>query len=229
MKPRLLVVDDEPQIRRFLKATLEVHGNEVALAENGRSALEQVTTWHPDVVLLDLGMPEIDGLEVLRRVREWSDMPIIVLSVRDREDEKVIALNLGADDYLTKPFGTNELLARIKVALRHAARRHASPEPVITVGDLRIELAAHRVSLHNQDVHLTPTEYEILKTLAMYSGKVMTHGVLLQKVWGLDQQQDPAKLRVFINQLRRKIEDDPAQPQYIITEPGIGYRFRGEA
>jgi two-component system KDP operon response regulator KdpE len=229
MKPRLLVVDDEPQIRRFLKATLEVHGNEVALAENGRSALEQVTTWRPDVMLLDLGMPEIDGLDVLRRVREWSDMPIIVLSVRDREDEKVMALNLGADDYLTKPFGTNELLARIQVALRHAARRHTSPEPVIVVGDLRIELAAHRVSLHNQDVHLTPTEYDILKTLAMYSGKVMTHGVLLQKVWGLDQQQDPAKLRVFINQLRRKIEDDPAQPQYIITEPGIGYRFRGEA
>lgn len=228
MKPRILVVDDEPQIRRFLKATLEVHGNEVALAENGRSALEQVTTWHPDVLLLDLGMPEIDGLEVLRRVREWSDVPIIVLSVRDREDDKVTALNLGADDYLTKPFGINELLARIRVAIRHAARRNLSPEPVIVVGELRLELAAHRVTLRDQEVHLTPTEYEILKTLAMYSGKVITHGVLIQKVWGLDQQQDPAKLRVFINQLRRKIEDDPAQPQYIITEPGVGYRFRSE-
>ena len=228
MKPRILVVDDEPQIRRFLKATLEVHGYEVALAENGRSALEQVTSWHPDALLLDLGMPELDGLEVLRRVREWSDVPIIVLSVRDREDDKVTALNLGADDYLTKPFGTNELLARIQVALRHAARRNAPPDPVIVAGDLRLELAAHRVTLRDQDVHLTPTEYEILKTLAMYSGKVMTHGVLLQKVWGLTQQQDPAKLRVFINQLRRKIEDDPTQPRYIITEPGVGYRFRAD-
>ena len=228
MKPRILVVDDEPQIRRFLKATLEVHGNEVALAENGRSALEQVITWHPDIVLLDLGMPEIDGLEVLRRVREWSDMPIIVLSVRDREDEKVTVLNLGADDYLTKPFGTNELLARIRVALRPAARRKTLLEALIVAGDLRIDLAAHRVTLCDQEVHLTPTEYEILKTLAMYGGKVITHGVLLQKVWGLDQQQDPAKLRVFINQLRRKLEQDPAQPQYIITEPGVGYRFRNE-
>ena len=228
MSPRMLIVDDEPQIRRFLKATLEVHGNEVALAENGRSALEQVITWHPDIVLLDLGMAEIDGLEVLRRVREWSDMPIIVLSVRDREDEKVTALNLGADDYLTKPFGTNELLARIRVALRHAARRNTLLEALIVAGDLRIDLAAHRVTLRDQEVHLTPTEYEILKTLAMYGGKVITHGVLLQKVWGLDQQQDPAKLRVFINQLRRKLEQDPAQPQYIITEPGVGYRFRNE-
>lgn len=228
MSPRMLIVDDEPQIRRFLKATLEVHGNEVALAENGRSALEQVITWHPDIVLLDLGMAEIDGLEVLRRVREWSDMPIIVLSVRDREDEKVTALNLGADDYLTKPFGTNELLARIRVALRHAARRNTLLEALIVAGDLRIDLAAHRVTLRDQEVHLTPTEYEILKILAMYGGKVITHGVLLQKVWGLDQQQDPAKLRVFINQLRRKLEQDPAQPQYIITEPGVGYRFRNE-
>jgi two-component system, OmpR family, KDP operon response regulator KdpE len=225
MNPRILVVDDEPQIRRFLRATLEVHGYEVGLAETGRAALEQVTTWRPDVVLLDLGLPEIDGLEVCRRVREWSDVPIIVLSVRDREDDKVAALNLGADDYLTKPFGTNELLARIQVALRHAARVHTPQEPVISAGELRLELAAHRVILGDQEVHLTPTEYELLKTLAIHNGKVLTHAVLMQKIWGRDQQQDPAKLRVFINQLRRKIEDDPAQPRYIVTETGVGYRF----
>jgi two-component system KDP operon response regulator KdpE len=228
MNPRILVVDDEPQIRRFLRATLEVHGYEVSLAETGRAALEQLTTWHPDVLLLDLGLPEIDGLEVCRRVREWSDVPIIVLSVRDREADKVAALNLGADDYLTKPFGTNELLARIQVALRHAARVRTPQEPVITVGELRLELAAHRVILRDQEVHLTPTEYEILKTLAIHSGKVLTHAVLMHKVWGHDQQQDSGKLRVFINQLRRKIEDDPAQPRYIVTEIGVGYRFRGD-
>jgi len=228
MNPRILVVDDEPQIRRFLRATLEVHGYEVSLAETGRAALEQLTTWHPDVLLLDLGLPEIDGLEVCRRVREWSDVPIIVLSVRDREDDKVAALNLGADDYLTKPFGTNELLARIQVALRHAARVRTPQEPVIIVGELRLELAAHRVILRDQEVHLTPTEYEILKTLAIHSGKVLTHAVLMHKVWGHDQQQDFGKLRVFINQLRRKIEDDPTQPRYIVTEPGVGYRFRGD-
>jgi len=228
MNPRILVVDDEPQIRRFLRATLEVHGYEVGLAETGRAALGQLTTWHPDVLLLDLGLPEIDGLEVCRRVREWSDVPIIVLSVRDREDDKVAAPNLGADDYLTKPFGTNELLARIQVALRHAAHRRAPQEPVIVVGDLRLDLGAHRVILHDQEVHLTPTEYEILKTLAIHRGKVLTHAVLMQKVWGPDQQADAAKLRVFINQIRRKIEEDPAQPRYIVTEPGVGYRFRSE-
>jgi two-component system KDP operon response regulator KdpE len=225
MNPRILVVDDEPQIRRFLRATLEVHGYEVGIAETGRAALEQATTWRPDVILLDLGLPEIDGLEVCRRVREWSDVPIIVLSVRDREDDKVAALNLGADDYLTKPFGTNELLARIQVALRHAARVHTPQEPVISAGELRLELAAHRVFLRDQEVHLTPTEYQLLKTLATHSSKVLTHAVLMQKIWGRDQQQDPAKLRVFINQLRRKIEDDPAQPRYIVTETGVGYRF----
>ena len=225
MNPRILVVDDEPQIRRFLRTTLEVHGYEVGLAETGRTALEQLTAWRPDVLLLDLGLPEIDGLEVCRRVREWSDVPIIVLSVRDREDDKVAALNLGADDYLTKPFGTNELLARIQVALRHAAHRRVPQQPVVVVGDLRIDLGAHRVTRNGHEVHLIPTEYDIFKTLATHSGKVLTHQVLIRKVWGPGQQQDPAKLRVFINQLRRKIEDDPAQPSYIVTEPGVGYRF----
>jgi two-component system, OmpR family, KDP operon response regulator KdpE len=225
MKPRVLVVDDEPQLQRFLHATLEVHQYDVALAATGAAALEQVASWRPDLVLLDLGLPGISGLDVIRRVREWSDVPVIVLSVREREEDKVAALNLGADDYLTKPFGTNELLARIQVALRHAARVRLPQEPVITVGDLRLDLAAHRVLLRNQEIHLTPTEYEILKTLATHAGKMLTHTLLLQKVWGPDQSQDAAKLRVFINQLRRKIEEDPAQPRYVVTEPGVGYRF----
>lgn len=228
MKPRILVVDDEPQIQRFLEATLEVHQYDVALAATGAATLEQVASWRPDLILLDLGLPGISGLDVIRHVREWSDVPIIVLSVRDREDDKVAALNLGADDYVTKPFGTNELLARIQVALRHAARVRLPQEPVITIGDLRLELAAHRVRLRDQEIHLTPTEYEILKTLATHAGKILTHPLLLLKVWGPDESQDVAKLRVFINQLRRKIEEDPAQPRYIVTEPGVGYRFSVE-
>ena len=225
MKPRVLVVDDELQIQRFLRAMLEMRQYDVALAPTGSAALEQVTSWHPDLLLLDLGLPEISGLEVIRRVREWSDVPIIVLSVRDGEDEKVAALNLGADDYMTKPFGTNELLARIQLALRHAARVRLPQEPVITVSDLRLELAAHKVFLHDQEIHLTPTEYEILKILATHAGRVLTHRMLMRKVWGTDQQ-DAAKLRVFINQIRRKLEEHPVQPRYIVTEPGVGYRFQ---
>lgn len=226
---RILVVDDEPQIRRFLKTTLDMHGYDMALAEHGRVALEQVVAWRPDLILLDLGLPEIDGLEVTRRVREWSEVPIIVLSVRDREADKVAALNLGADDYLTKPFGTGELLARMQVALRHATRRLLPQAPVISAGNLRLNIALRQVTRGEEAIHLTPTEYEILKTLATNAGKVLTHTLLLQKVWGAGQQQDLAKLRVFMNQLRRKIEEDPAQPRYIVTEPGVGYRFCGDA
>ena len=229
MSPRVLVVDDEPQIRRFLKATLDAHGYEVALAEHGRAALEHAAAWRPDVIPLDLALPEIDGIEVCRRIRAWSDVPIIVLSVRDRESDKVAALNTGADDYLTKPFGTAELLARIRVALRHAARRNTSQEPLIAAGELRIDLAQRQVTRRGEPVHLTPTEYEILKALATNAGKVLTHTLLLRQVWGDDQLQDVAKLRVFVNQLRRKVEDDPAQPTYIVTEAGVGYRFRGDA
>jgi two-component system, OmpR family, KDP operon response regulator KdpE len=222
---RVLVVDDEPQIRRFLKTTLEVNSYDVALAETGRMALEQVTAWRPDVLLLDLGLPEIDGIEVCRRVREWSDVPIIILSVRDREDDKVTALNLGADDYLTKPFGTGELLARIQVALRHATQRHKPQEPVIRAGDLRLNLALRQVQRGAEEIHLTPTEYELLKALATQAGKVLTHRMLLRAVWGSAYEQDVPTLRVFVTQLRRKIEADPAHPTHILTEPGIGYRF----
>ena len=181
------------------------------------------------LILLDLGLPEIDGLEVTRRVREWSDVPILVLSVRDREADKVAALNLGADDYVTKPFSAGELLARIQVALRHATHGHLPQESVISAGELRLNIELRLVTRREEAIHLTPTEYEILKTLATHAGKVLTHTMLLQKVWGSGQPQDFAKLRVFMNQLRRKIEDDPAQPRYIVTEPGVGYLFCGDA
>ena len=229
MGARILVVDDEPQIRRLLKATLAARGYEVALAEDGQEALDVAASWRPEVILLDLGLPKIDGLEVCRQVREWSLAPIIVLTVRDSEEDKVKALDLGADDYLTKPFGTDELLARIRVALRHAARP-ASPEaPLLRFGDLAIDLARRRVTLDDQEIHLTPREYDLLRALASQAGKVLTHRMLLRAVWGGAYEQDVATLRVFITQLRRKIEPDPARPTYILTEPGVGYRFRPDA
>ena len=225
MGARILVVDDEPQIRRLLKATLAARGYEVALAEDGQEALDVAASWRPEVILLDLGLPKIDGLEVCRQVREWSLAPIIVLTVRDSEEDKVKALDLGADDYLTKPFGTDELLARIRVALRHAARP-ASPEaPLLRFGDLAIDLARRRVTLDDQEIHLTPREYDLLRALASQAGKVLTHRMLLRAVWGGAYEQDVATLRVFITQLRRKIEPDPARPTYILTEPGVGYRL----
>jgi two-component system KDP operon response regulator KdpE len=181
--------------------------------------------WRPDLILLDLGLPGIDGLEVIRRVRAWSPLPIIVLSVRDREADKVAALNLGADDYLTKPFGSGELLARIQVALRHSAHPADSQGEVLRVGDLLLDLAAHRVTRCGDEVHLTPTEFAILRVLARQRGRVVTPNALLREVWGEHGAPETAKLRVFINQLRRKIEDDPAQPRYVLTEPGVGYRF----
>lgn len=223
----ILVVDDEIQIQRLLKTTFEVRGYKVTLAATGREALEAITALHPDLVLLDLGLPELDGIEVTRRIRAWSSVPIIVLSVRDQEQDKIQALNEGADDYVTKPFGTGELIARVQVALRHAARANTTQQPVLVAGDLRIDLEHHLVTRRDEDVHLTPTEYELLKTLAQHSGKVLTHTMVMRAVWGT-QQHDAAKLRVFINQLRRKIEDDAAQPRYIVTELSVGYRFQGD-
>jgi two-component system, OmpR family, KDP operon response regulator KdpE len=225
---RILVVDDEPQIGRLLTTTLHARGYEVAVASDGQMALEMTATWRPDVVLLDLGLPIIDGLEVCRRVRGWSQVPIIVLTVRDAELDKVAAFDLGADDYVTKPFGTNELLARIRVALRHGARESVPEEPVLRFGDLTVDLAHRRITIGGEEVHLTPTEFELLKVLATQAGKVLTHRMLLQAVWGSTQEQDVGALRVFIAQLRRKIEPKPEQAWYIVTEPGIGYRFRSE-
>jgi two-component system KDP operon response regulator KdpE len=222
---RILIVDDEPQIRRFLTVILEANGYATTAAEDGSAALALLQDWRPDLILLDLGLPGIDGLEVIRRIRAWSPLPIIVLSVRDRECDKVAALNMGADDYLTKPFGAGELLARIQVALRHAARSPDSQEAILTVGELAIDLAGHRITQRGEELHLTPTEFAILRVLARQSGRVVTQSALLREVWGERGAPETAKLRVFINQLRRKLEDDPAQPRYILTEPGIGYRF----
>jgi two-component system KDP operon response regulator KdpE len=225
MNTRILVVDDEPQIGRLLNTGLLARGYDVRVVADGQAALDAAVSWQPDVILLDLGLPGLDGLEVCRRIRGWSDVPIIVLTVRDSEQDKVEVLDLGADDYLTKPFGMNELLARIRVALRHAARKDAAEEPVLTFGDLQIDRARRLVTLRGQEVRLTPTEYDLLRVLAGHAGKVLTHRMLLRNVWGPTYEQDVPTLRVFINQLRRKIEANPAQPAYILTEPGIGYRF----
>jgi two-component system KDP operon response regulator KdpE len=222
------MVDDEPQIGRLLTTSLRARGYEVAVATDGQMALEMTATWRPDVVLLDLGLPVMDGLEVCRHVRGWSQVPIIVLTVRDAELDKVMAFDLGADDYVTKPFSTNELLARIRVALRRGARDSVPEEPFLRFGDLTIDLAHRRITVRGEEVHLTPTEFELLKVLATQAGKVLTHRMLLQAVWGSTQEQDVGALRVFIAQLRRKIEPKPEQAWYIITEPGIGYRFRAD-
>jgi two-component system, OmpR family, KDP operon response regulator KdpE len=226
MNARILVVDDEPQIGRMLKISLGARGYEVAVESDGLAALDKAASWRPDLVLLDLGLPVLDGLEVCRQLRSWSQVPIIVLTVRDAEADKVAALDLGADDYLTKPFGTNELLARIRVALRHAVRLSATDEPVHQFGELTLDLARRLVSVRGQEVHLTPKEYELLRVFALHAGKVLTHRMLLREVWGTAYEQDVPTLRVFVTQLRRKIEADPAHPAYILTEPGVGYRFQ---
>jgi len=228
MSERILVVDDEPQIGRLLTTSLGARGYEVAVASDGQAALELAASWRPDLILLDLALPTIAGLDVCRQLRAWSQVPIIVLTVRDAEQDKVAALDLGADDYLTKPFGTAELLARIRVALRHAAHLSVTAEPVRQFGDLRIDLARRLVVVRDQEVHLTPREYDLLRVLATQAGKVLTHRLLLRAVWGGAYEQDVATLRVFVTQLRRKIEADPAHPTHILTEPGIGYRFQGD-
>jgi two-component system KDP operon response regulator KdpE len=224
---RVLVVDDEPQIRRALRAGLRVNGYEVEVEADGEAALDRLALSPPDVVILDLGLPRMDGLEVLDQLRQWSSVPVIVLSARNDERDKVAALDRGADDYLTKPFGMDELLARIRVALRHAAGRRRE-DAVLEFGGLRIDQPAHLVTVGGREVHLTPTEFELLRELAVNAGRVLTHHMLLTRVWGPASADSTNYLRVYINQLRQKIEPDPAHPRYILTEPGIGYRFRGE-
>lgn len=219
---RILVVDDEPQIRRALRKALEAHDYEVRAVSTGDDALASLR-WGPDVILLDLMLPDGDGLDVARRIREQSNVPIVVLSVRDEEAQKVVALDLGVDDYITKPFGTAELLARIRAAIRHAAGHQA--DAVVLAGDLRIDFERRLVVRGGEDIHLTPTEYEVLKYLAQHPGKVVTHRTLLQRVWGPEHADETQYLHVFMSQLRRKLEPDPGRPQYILTEPGVGYRF----
>ena len=225
--PTVLVIEDEPQIRRFLRATLQAHGYRLLEAETGRDGLTQTAMHQPELVILDLGLPDLDGLEVTRRLREWTTVPILVLSARGQETDKVVALDAGADDYLTKPFGTQELLARMRVALRHATHLTQEPgEPVFTVGELRVDLVHRRVYVANQEVHLTPIEYKLLTVLVRYAGRVVTQRQLLQEVWGPHQTSATHYVRVYMGQLRHKLETNPARPRYLVTEPGVGYRLK---
>ncbi|HYM70994.1 MAG TPA: response regulator [bacterium] len=222
--PRILVVDDELAIRRFLRVSLTAHGYHVLEAASAREGEEAAATQRPDLIVLDLSLPDTDGIEVTRRLREWSAIPIVVLSVRGQDEDKIAALDAGADDYLTKPFSTGELLARIRVALRHAAR--PADEPVIATGDLVVDVAHRVVTVSGREISLTPIEYVLLKTLALHAGKVLIHRHLMREVWGPGYDPDTNLLRVNISKLRHKVEPDPARPQYILTEPGVGYRLR---
>jgi two-component system KDP operon response regulator KdpE len=222
---RILVVDDEPAVVRVVRPNLLAHGFQVETAESGGRALTAVARRAPDLILLDLGLPDMDGLEVIRAVRAASSTPIVVLSVRGGEREKVAALDLGADDYLTKPFGVEELLARIRVGLRHAARPSRGAEAVFRTGDLAVDVEHRRVTAQGREVHLTPTEYELLKVLIAHPNKVLTDRMLLQRVWGPAYGDEDNYLHVYVKRLRRKIEADPQAPRHLVTEPGVGYRF----
>lgn len=231
---RVLLIDDEPEIQRAVRKRLAGEGFAVEGALTGADGMDLVVRWHPDVVLLDLSLPDIDGIEVCRTLRTWTQVPIIVLSVRAGDADKVTALELGADDYLTKPFSSSELAARVRVALRHAAhaagRAASGPGGEGTAnfqtGGLTVDFQRRLVTIDSREVHLTPTEYEVLKYLAMNAGKVITHRTLLQAVWGPHYETEDHYLHVFIGQIRRKIEPNPGRPRYLLTEPGIGYRLR---
>ena len=225
----ILLIEDEPQMRRFIRLILQGHGYLVTEAETGEEGLREAALRNPDVILLDLGLPGMDGLEVTRRLREWNNAPIIIISAREKEMDKVTALDEGADDYLIKPFGAGELLARIRVAMRHRAmQRSGQRESVLTAGNLKIDFSKRQVFLNGEEVHLTPIEYKLLSMLAGNAGKVLTHSQLLKEVWGANYVQQTQYLRVYMTQLRHKLEADPARPRFLINEPGIGYRFREE-
>ena len=226
--PRVLVVDDEPQIRRALRVALRANGYDVAEAETGQAAIETVAMTPPELVILDLGLPDVAGFEVCRRLREWTRIPIIVLSAHGDDQAKVTALDEGADDYVTKPFSMPELLARMRVALRHASLVAAGAMQVVRAGEVEIDLARRIVTRSGQEVHLTPTEYGLLRFLAQHAGRVITHGHLLRSVLGPGYQDSAGNLRVYIAGLRKKLEDDPSQPKLIVTEPGVGYRLRAD-
>lgn len=224
---RVLVVDDEPQIRRFLRTSLDAHGYEVVEAVDGRDAIKRTTVEKPDIIVLDLGLPDMEGIEVIKRVREWSDVPIIVLTARNREPDKIEALDGGADDYLTKPFGMGELMARIRAALRHRLQSKGAP-PVFKVGSIVVDLVKRLVTRNGDEVKLSPREYDLLRVLVQNAGRVVTHQQILREVWGPAHVEDTQYLRVYVGQLRQKLEPDPDQPRYLLTEPGVGYRLRDE-
>lgn len=225
-KPLVLIIEDEAPIRRFLRASLPLHGFRLAEATTAADGLKLAIAQRHDLLILDLGLPDLNGIEVVRQVRAWSEVPIVVLSARDQEADKIAALDAGADDYLTKPFGIGELMARLRVALRHGNRRAAPEAPTFDCGDWHVDLAARRVFVAGAEVHLTPTEYRLLQLLIRHAGKVVTHRQLMQEQWGDELQDAQHTLRVHISQLRRKLEPEPARPRHLLTEPGVGYRLR---
>ena len=226
----LLLIEDDPQIQRFLSTALDAHGYTLAVAGTGDEGLKAAATRQPDILIVDLGLPDMSGLDVIRRAREWYARPILVLSARDKETDKVAALDLGAADYLTKPFGIGELLARLRVAERHLAARSGVPgDAQVRIGDVTVDLSAHRVQRDGADLHLTPIEYQLLTTLAKHRGKVLTHRQLLREVWGAAHVESPQYLRIYMRALRQKIEADPARPRWLLTEVGVGYRLADEA
>lgn len=228
--PLILLIEDEPQIRRFLRAALTTRDYRLIEAADGQDGMAQTVHQQPDLIILDLGLPDMDGLEVTRRLREWTQIPILVLSARGQEEDKVAALDMGADDYLTKPFGVAELLARIRVALRHTARSDTGESaPVFTTGPLRVDLARRQVFVDDREVHLTPIEYNLLATLVRHAGRVLTHRQLLREVWGPSYATESQYLRVYMGQLRHKLEENPARPRFLRTEPGVGYRLLSES
>ncbi len=222
-KAKVLIVDDEQAIRRFLRTSLSAQGYEVHEAAKGEDAVLQAANIQPDLIILDLGLPDTNGIEVTKRIREWANTPIVILSVQDQDTEKIAALDAGADDYLTKPFSVGELMARLRVAMRHAY--HPDPEPVFESNGLRVDLVARRVTREGEDIQLTPTEYDILRVLVQYAGRVLTHQQLLREVRGAGYQTETHLLRVHMSNLRHKLEKDPTNPQFISTEPGVGYRL----
>ncbi len=227
--PTILVIDDEPGIRKFLRVALSANGYAVVEAETGKLGMIAAVSRTPDLIVLDLGLPDTDGVDLTKQLREWSTIPIIVVSARGKEQDKVVALDAGADDYLTKPFAVGELLARVRVALRHAARsRVDAGEPTFTVGELQVDQLHRQVTVAGVAVHLTPNEYKLLTVLVRHAGMVLTHQQLLKEVWGTGSSQEHHYLRVYMNQLRQKLEKDPSRPKYLLTEVGVGYRLASE-
>ena len=226
--PTVLLIDDEPPIRRLLRTALAAHDYRLIEASTGEDGLQQAATRQPDLIIVDLGLPDIDGLQVIRRLREWTATPIIVLSARGQERDKIDALEAGADDYVSKPFGVGELVARLRAAWRRATRGNSPDEPVFTVGALKVDQAHRRVFVGDREIHLTPIEYRLLTTLVRHAGKVVTHDQLLKEVWGPPYVGQSHYVRVYMAQLRRKLEDNAARPRYLLTEPGVGYRLAAE-